>query len=84
MRIIDCADILCLDTYNYDDGKYCPLAIAMNLHETISEPTDDKIKNEISKRFMPVNIIAGVEGEFFRNNRKEDILKICNELLVVN
>jgi len=82
-RIIDNIDLLCVDTYNYDETnkKYCVLAIAMNLHELIDSPTDLLIKNEIAKRFTPVNIIKGVEGKFFRENRKDDILKVSKEIL---
>ena len=53
----------------------------MNLHETISNPTDQLIKTEIEKRFIPVNVIAGVDGQFYRENRKDDIVKICKEIL---
>jgi len=82
-RIIINADLLCLDEFNYDEQnkKYCPLAIGMNLHNTVDNPTDQKIKREISKRFTPVNVIAGVDGSFYRNNRKDDILKVCKEIL---
>ncbi len=82
-RIIDNVDILCLDTFNYDQDnkKYCPLALAMNLHNTIVNPTDSTIKSEIAKRFTPVNVISGVHGNFYRDNRKDDIIKICKEIL---
>lgn len=82
-RILINVDILCLDTHNFDEQekKYCPLALAMNLHETIPNPTDQLIKDEIGKRFTPVNIIAGVDGNFYRENRKDDIIKICEEIL---
>lgn len=80
-RIVDKVDLLCLDTFNYDEGKYCPLAVAMNLHQTVDNPTDQKIRAAIATRFTPVNVISGVEGNFYRENRKDDILKICNEIL---
>lgn len=82
-RILDNIDLLCLDTFNYDSDnkKYCPLALAMNLHNSVADPTDQKIKFEIGKRFTPVNVIAGVDGNFYRENRKDDIIKICNEIL---
>lgn len=82
-NIVDNIDLVCLDTHNYDEEnkKYCPVAVAMNLHNTVSDPTDEKIKNEISKRFNPVNILKGVEGDFYRSDRKDDLLKICNEIL---
>lgn len=82
-NIIDNIDLVCFDTFNYDEDnkKYCPLAVGMNLHNTVSDPTDEKIKNEISKRFLPVNAIKGIAGEFYRENRKDDLLKVCKELL---
>lgn len=81
-KIIDNIDDVCLDEYNFDseNNKYCPLAMAMNL-ETISNPTDEKIKAEIGKRFQPVNIIKGVVGNFYTNNRKENLINLCKELI---
>jgi hypothetical protein len=77
------ANKVCFDTLNYNEENhtYCPLAIALNLHNTIENPTDEKIKEGISKRFNPVNIIKGVEGNFFTTDRKSDILNICGEIL---
>jgi hypothetical protein len=81
--ILDNIDIVCFDTYNYSelDKKYCPIAIAMNLHNILDNPTDYAVTNAISNRFMPVNILKGVEGEFYTTNRKNDLIKLCNELL---
>lgn len=82
-RIVDNVDLLCLDTFNFDEEnkKYCPLALATNLHVTIANPTDAIIKLELGKRFTPVNVISGVDGDFYRDNRKDDILKICKKIL---
>jgi hypothetical protein len=75
-RIIDNTDKICLDTFNFDrrEKTYCPLALALNLHNTVSNPTDETITNEISKRFWPVNVLKGLDGEFYRNDRLKDIL----------
>jgi len=82
-RIIDDQDKLCLDTFNYDlsEKTFCPIALAMNLHNEIKSPTDDLIKEEIGKRFTPTNILKGVDGSFYTSNRKKDILTLCKEIL---
>lgn len=81
-RILDRIDDVCFDELNYDaqNHKFCPLAIAMNL-DTLSNPTDEKVKEAISMRFNPVNVIKGTKGEFYRNNRKTDLINLCNQLL---
>jgi len=82
-RILDRIDDVCFDELNYDaqNHKYCPLAIAMNLNTLLPNPTDKKVKEAISKRFNPVNVIKGIKGEFYRNNRKSDLINLCNQLL---
>ena len=82
-RILDNVELLCTDTLNFDVEKqtYCPLALGMNLHETVKSPTDESIKQQIAKRFFPVNIIKGVEGDFYTKNRKADIINVCKEIL---
>lgn len=85
-RIIDNIELVCLDTFNYDvtSGKFCPLAIGMNLHKTIDTPSDINVAFEISKRFNPVNALKGVQGQFYTTNRKEDLLNVCKEVLNMN
>lgn len=82
-RILDNVDIMCYDTFNYDkDTKtFCPVAIAMNLHNIIENPTDIVIKQEMAKRFTPTNIFKGTKGKFYTETRKEDILGLCTEIL---
>lgn len=76
-RIVENRDILLTDDCNYKDGKYCPLALAMNLHNTIKNPTDSKIKAEIGRFFDPVNIVKGLRGEFYTTNRENDLINLC-------
>lgn len=82
-RIVDNKDILLWDTFNYNplEGKFCPIAVAMDLHNIIENPTDDSVKEEISKRFYPSNIFKGVEGEFYTTNREEDMMNLCKNIL---
>jgi hypothetical protein len=82
-RIIVNSNLLCLDTYNYNEKykTFCPLALALNLNETIKNPTDEIITNELSKRFNPVNILKGVPGKFYTLERKNDIINLVNEVI---
>lgn len=83
-RIVDNIDTnMCFDSFNYDkkENKFCPLSIALNLHNTMEDPTDEKIKKELSKRFDHPNIFKGIKGSFYRDNRKEDILYLTKEIL---
>jgi hypothetical protein len=81
-RIEDNIDRVCLDTYNYDcaNDTFCPLAVALNLHETVKNPTNELIVDILSKRFQPVNAIGGVEGNFYIKDRKSDLLSVVREL----
>lgn len=80
-RIIDNQDKTLWDTFNYNEGKFCPIAIAMNLHNTLDNPTDENVKIEMAKRFNPTNIFKGTKGEFYTTNRQEDIIRLCKEIL---
>lgn len=81
-RIRDNIDLICFDTFNYDakNKTYCPLAVGLNLHKTIENPTDEVIRNEIGKRFQPPNALKGVVGEFYTSHRKRDLLEVCDEI----
>jgi indole-3-glycerol phosphate synthase len=82
-RIKDNIDIICFDTFNFHDETktYCPLAVALNLHNTIFNPSNDRVGEEIEKRFRPVNVLKGVDGHFYTSHRREDLLKVCDFVL---
>jgi hypothetical protein len=81
-RIVDNIDQICFDEFNYDaqNNSFCPLAMGMGLN-AIQAPTDTLIKQEIAKRFSPVNVLKGVKGTFYTDNRKADLLNLCHSLL---
>lgn len=83
-RIKDDIDVVCFDSFNYDPQtqKYCPLAIGMNLHNIIPSPTDEIIQEEISKRFVPANALKGIDGNFYTVNRRDDLLRLCDEVII--
>lgn len=82
-RIVDNIDIVCFDEFNYNAAEktYCPLAVALNLHRIVENPSDAVIADELVKRFVPVNIVKGVKGEFYTKNRKKDLLNLCLGLI---
>jgi hypothetical protein len=75
-RLLENLDRVCFDTFNYDDrnNTFCPLAVALNLHNTMEHPTDEKVTQELSKRFSPVNVLRGTPGRFYRHpHRRHDL-----------
>lgn len=83
-RIKENIDHVCFDTYNYDkeNNKFCPLAIALNLHKTTPNPSNVLITLKLAERFDPVNVIGGVEGNYYTGqHRREDLLALIDELI---
>lgn len=75
---------ICYDTWNYnsENNSYCPLSYAIGLADYFVNPSDELIKRILSNRFNPVNVIKGIEGNYFTNNREEDLRNIVAEILV--
>lgn len=69
-----------LDTYNYENGKFCPLAIAVGL-ESMSDPTHEKVFNILTELGFKVYNTRGIKGTFYTDNRKEDLLTAVKEVL---
>lgn len=79
---------LVVDTYNYDrdSGAWCPLAVALGLHE---QPASDGLDDARAKALIvdkgvqkygsfSLNAISGVPGEFFTGRRYEDLLELVD------
>lgn len=80
-RVINYPNKMVLDSYNYQDGCFCPLAVALKLDELIVEPTHDKVYNELIKLGYKVYNTRGIKGKFYTINRKEDLLEAAREVL---
>ena len=80
-RVIDYPGEMVLDTYNYEDGKFCPLAVALELDKRMSEPTHDKVFGFLTLLGYKVYNTRGIQGEFYTTNRKEDLLEAAREVL---
>lgn len=77
---------VCTDEFNYDpiSHRFCPLAVAKNLHMTLDDWTDESITNELGKVFKPVNILRGVPGKFYHGTheqRMSDLRAILLEIM---
>lgn len=80
-RVIDYPGEMVLDTYNYEEGKFCPLAIALELDQTIVEPSHQKVfENLINLGYVVYNT-RGIDGEFYTTDRKNDLLEAAQEVL---
>jgi len=80
-RVIDCPDEMVLDECNYDNGKFCPLAVALELDKKIIEPTHDKVFQALTGMGYSVYNTRGIVGSFYTDHRKEDLLEAAKEVL---
>lgn len=80
-RVIDYPNEMILDDYNYHEGKFCPLAIGLELDKTITDPTHEKISNILIDLDYKIYNTRGVKGEYYTTNRKEDLLETAKEVL---
>jgi len=80
-RVINYKGDMVLDTYNYEDGKFCPLAIGVGLDKWDRYWTHDKVWGMLTLLGYKVNNTRGIEGEFYTTNRLEDLLAAAREVL---
>ena len=80
-RVIDYPGEMVLDTFNYDQGKFCALAVALELDKTMEAPTHEKVFNELTSRGYKVYNTRGIDGEFYTTNRLEDLVIAAKEVL---
>ena len=81
-RVINYDKEMVLDTYNYHDGKFCPLAVALQLDKIIENPTHDKVFNALSEMGYKIYNTRGIKGSFYTTNRKRDLLQAAYEVLI--
>lgn len=80
-RVIDYPHEMVLDEFNYCDGKFCPLAIALELDKTMISPTHNKVFEKLTEMGYSVYNTRGITGSFYTINRKEDLLQAAQEVL---
>jgi len=72
---------MCLDNFNFFDGKFCPLAIAVGLDKSIINPTHDKVFSSLTNMGYHVFNTRGIIGNFYQENRKEDLILAVKEVI---
>lgn len=80
-RVINYPGEMVLDSYNYEDGKFCALAVALELDKTMIAPTHEKVFETLTGMGYKVYNTRGIPGEFYTNNRLEDLLEAAKEVL---
>lgn len=80
-RVIDYPNEMVLDTFNWENGKFCPLAVALELDKTIVNPSHEKVFETLTNMGYRVYNTRGIEGEFYTTNRLEDLLLAAEEVL---
>lgn len=80
-RVLNYPGEMVLDTYNYQDGKFCALAVALELDKIMSNPTHEKVYDKLVSMNYSVYNTRGIEGKFYTNNRLEDLLEATKEVL---
>lgn len=80
-RVISYDGEMVLDTYNYEGGRFCPLAIALRLDEIVKNPSHDKVFNILTEAGYKVYNTRGIMGDFYTTDRKRDLLIAAQEVL---
>lgn len=80
-RVINYPGEMVLDSYNYQNGNFCPLAIGLELDKKIIAPTHDKVFRALTTLGYKVYNTRGIPGDFYTTNRLEDLLEAAKEVL---
>lgn len=80
-RVIDYPDEMVYDSFNYQDGKFCALAVGVGLDKTLENPSHELVFQTLSDMGYSVYNTRGIKGEFYTTNRKEDLLTAAKEVI---
>lgn len=80
-RVINYKGEMVLDSFNYENGNFCALAIGVGLDQTMIEPTHEKVFQALTDMGYNVYNTRGIPGEFYTTNRLEDLLTAAKEVL---
>lgn len=71
-----------VDTFNFCDGNFCPLAVGAGLHKTMTDPTHEKVLAELTSRGFKVNNTKGIHGKFYMHDRDRDWRLLSHEIIL--
>lgn len=80
-RVMEYQGEMVLDEHNYQDGKFCPLAVALGLDKTMENPSHDRVFQTLTDLGYDVYNTRGIVGKFYTDHRKEDLLEAAQEVL---
>lgn len=80
--VLDWPHSMVLDSFNYEDGKFCPLAVGIGLPATMLNPSHDKVYNELVSHGYVVYNTRGIMGDFYTTNRHDDLIEASREVLL--
>src|SRR5579859_8059296 len=72
-RVINYKGEMVLDTYNYEDGKFCPLAVGVGLDQWGRKWSHETVWGMLHLLGYKVNNTRGIKGEFYTTNRLEKL-----------
>lgn len=71
-----------VDTWNYHEGNFCPLACGVGLHRTMTDPTHEKVLEDLERRGFKVNNTRGIKGNFYTTDRDRDWRLLGHEIIL--
>lgn len=71
-----------VDTWNYHEGNFCPLACGVGLHRTMTDPTHEKVLDDLERRGFKVNNTRGIKGTFYTTDRDADWRLLGHEIIL--
>jgi hypothetical protein len=80
-RVLSYRGTMVLDTYNYENGNYCPLAVACGLPGVVKNPTHERVRAILELMGYKVNNTKGIEGTFYTTNRLADLIEATKEVV---
>lgn len=76
-RVINYPREMVLDTFNYHEGKFCPLAVGLGLDETLRDPTNERVTEALTLLGYSIYNTRGIAGEFYQHPRRLEDLRIA-------
>lgn len=80
-RVIEYPGEMVLDSYNFHEGKFCPLAVGLELDKEIVNPSHDKVFQTLTDLGYSIYNTRGILGNFYTDNRREDLLEAAREVI---
>jgi hypothetical protein len=80
-RVISYQGEMVLDSFNYENGNFCALAVGVGLDQTMIDPSHEKVFQALTTMGYNVYNTRGIPGEFYTTDRLEDLLEAAKEVL---